>query len=320
MKEKGWHGVPYNELAKEVGEISDNTEPVTEYAQLPQGLKNVVDKDEAVVESQAEVVETRRKFNPRLAEYTEKMEEINTQAAAQLEKDWEFSVKDDPEREGKYYRLNRSEALSERYILRADRREAAEKQNLFDFPEKDRTTAEAVVDDYWALLTSVDDEDAFKKFFPDREFVPLEDPESGDFNFDERERRLAAFAERHGAGSVEAIEQKSLEWAPEPEIKYKAARKYIESTGYWGQYKEVAAEWNLSSLWEEYKLKGTAAARKFKKENPRIKEIEEEAARRKHKMRLKNTDLDKVLVYWGYVPNRARYTPRNVILGDLEKD
>ena len=316
MKDKGWHGVPYNELAKEVGEISDNTEPVTEYAQLPQGLKNVVDKDEAVVESQAEVVETRGKFNPKQAEYTEKMEEINTQAAAQLEKDWEFSVEDDPERAGKYYRLNRSEALSKRYILRADRREAAEKQNLFDFPEKDRTTAEAVVDDYWALLTSVDDEDAFKKFFPDREFVPLEDPESGDFNFDERERRLAAFAERHGAGSVEAIEQKSLEWAPEPEINYKAARKYIESTGYWGQYKEVAAEWNLSSLWEEYKLKGTAAARKFKKENPRIEDIVIEAGKRKHKMRLKNTDLDKVLVYWGYVPNRARYTVKDVLLGN----
>jgi len=33
-------------------------------------------------------------------------------------------------------------------------------------------------------------------------------------------------------------------------------------------------------------------------------------------MRLKNTDLDKVLVYWGYVPNRARYTVKDVLLGN----
>ena len=327
MKEIEVYGKPYNEVASKYGEISKDTTIITDYDDLPIPVKAKIDDHPAVVRAQPRVEEVSKKFRTsERIEFDEERDRDNIEWAKRITNSFEMSKQRDPEHPGKYYReKTRKDLISDRALLREKAYEDAIESKLIDVSDYEMTKSQIQVSDYWALTTT-DDEEIYKKYFPNKELILLEDPLLyDDFNYEEHNRRIDKFIERYGKEVTEIIQSQSEEWLlavdsetglpiGREELLYRSDRDYIEKSGYFNAQEDAAARLGLSKEWAEYRSLTLDKARERAKYSD-IKSIKKLAGHIKLLMRLKDSELEDRIIYWGYSiqPIREKMGPGTLI-------
>ena len=112
------------------------------------------------------------------------------------------------------------------------------------------------------------------------------------------------------------MKESSLDRLPEAERKRREASGYIVDTGYWDVDKTLASQNGVSADLEEYERlqrSNKPEAKKFLAEHEVLRKgVINRVSDTRRAMRLRNPDLDEVLMRYGYVSARAQLTTREL--------
>ena len=316
-------GGTYKEIADSEGYTFPTTGPLAispselaesprEYWQFSRGMRNKIEADPRFADLSRRTREATKRYNPRLAEYYEGQDmewERVFGEKGELARLATLSESKDSEHPMAWYRLRAKIILRDFYRDRERDRESAERRDLFREQDPDGPFRKA--EDIYVRLLFVDDEELVKALFPDREYMPLEDELLG-FNWDEYQDRKKYLEDTYGAKLVSDMKESSRAKLPEVELQRRKDSDYIAGTGYWDVDKTLASQYGVSAELEEYKrLDRTKKpeARKYLAEHEVLRKgVKNKERDAKRMMRLRNPELDEVLVRYGYVPARAQRT------------
>ena len=208
----------------------------------------------------------------------------------------------------KYYREQRKTILHDYFVESERLYKESELQKVFG-KKKDPTGPFQKAKRIHDQLLYEDDKDTVIEIMgiDESEYIPLE--EWNEFNFDERERRMAYLVDTYGQTFIDDLRLVSRSKLPEVERAYREAMDYIAATGYWEVDKFLAREKEVENELAEYRaLQRTneSKAKVFLNENDilRVKVINQVGPFRKQMRKADITNgeyrLDNILYKYGY--------------------
>jgi hypothetical protein len=300
-----------------VGGRAVRAESPQEYWQFDRYTRNKIETDPRFTDLYRRAREATKQYNPRLAEYYEdqdmKRERVFGEEG-ELARLATLSESRDPEHPMELYRKSSKRILHDFYRDRQQDREMAEERGVFR--DRDPDGPFRTAEDIYARMLFADDRELMELVRPGKPYIPLEDELTGEFNWDERNRRVKYLEDTYGAAFVRDMKESSLDRLPEAERKRREASGYIAGTGYWDVDKTLASQNGVSADLEEYERlqrSNKPEAKKFLAEHEVLRKgVINRVSDTRRAMRLRNPDLDEVLMRYGYVSARAQLTTREL--------
>jgi len=322
-------GETYKEIADSEGFTFPTTGPLAispselaqsprEYWQFSRGMRNKAEANPRFADLSRRAREATKQYNPRLAEYQEDQDmewEATLGENGKLAKLFELSQTHDPGRPMRLYRKRAKVILRDFYRDRQEAAESAKRRGLFRGWDPDGPFKKA--EDIYVRLLFVDDEELVKALFPptpDMPYMPLEDEVTGDFNWDEYERRVNFLKDTYGDKFVLDMKESSRANLPEFERERREASEIIAETGYWDVDKTLANQIGVgvSADLKEYRRlerKSAPKAKAFLDEHDVLrKEVINKVSDARKVLRLKVEGLDALLLKYGYISKPVEET------------
>ena len=280
-----------------------------EYWQYDRATRNLIEKNPEYEELKRKAIESTKRWNPALGEYKEKELERTNTLREQLEGIAKESRDKDSRRPMAWYKTRVKLILHVYYHDREKAREEAKKKGILGKDRDPDGPFQQAEDIYYRLLFT-DDKDLLTKIFGGGKYALIEDPNTGEFNWDEREERLNYLITTYGENFVRDMKEASLANLPPVEVKRRKDIDFIESTGYWDAEKILAKHYGVEEAHKEYvrlKRKNVPKSEEFlKNQAPAGLRLAVKYTRRTRlQMRKNNSRLDEILLYNGYAKTPA---------------
>ena len=287
-------------------------ESPAEYWQLPRRIRTEMEADPEFEAAKERKDASTEEYNPGLADYY-RTEEIAKTALFDTLTELEARSRSlNAEQPMKLYKsvLKTQNILGKYHEGRQRRRDAAKSEGLLS-KDYDPDGPFRRAEDIYNSLLYVDDEETFNKAFPGQKRIPLEDEVTGEFNWDERERRMQFLVDTYGEGFVRDMKEAVLRDLPDFERKRREAGEYIGNSGYWNVDKFLASQYGVEAELKEYRrLQDTneIEAKAFLNGRDTLrKRVIGGVTDARKMLRVRNPDLDAVLIHYGYVSGPVRY-------------
>lgn len=310
-------GSSYGDLAKFTGIEFPTTGPLavsseelaespTDYWQFGKVARREMGKDPEYAALEERWEKDRKRWNRRSAEFYEKEERKEEEvygSGGLLERLGEKSMEVDYEHPGEMYRIGKKKVLNDYYVLKDDRRLEAEKEGIFSEHEREGPIRQAE-DRYNKLLYADDGSNEYIKEverLTGRAYVPIDDPITGDVNWDEKDRRKDFLRNTYGQGFIDSMNYSDQE-LPEFERQYRRDFDYLDKQGYWNVEESLAKQAGLESELEEYKeaqRTDRVRARAIEKEpsdfnNMVLKKVTEG----RRQLRIADPEIERIILYY----------------------
>ncbi|MDA1188797.1 MAG: hypothetical protein O2854_03860 [Chloroflexi bacterium] len=256
---------------------------------VPSNVIAQIDADPRVQAAKRRVEESRRLRNSGYQKYLDAVtkvdDEIDTTIKARAAALQSGSISP------KAFREQLSSLNSDRHAQKEKVRDIyAEDIAFFDDLPKNETPFNVAHDDYWAILESG---------------APLENPETGEFDYNEQKRRIAQWAAKWPEDLVNEVNAHLQTNKTPIEQKLQDDRAFLEQ--YWGVVDVVLADWgkslpSIKRLYDQYRRTDPRDQALFRKANPTLDAMLGLVDDIKAGMRARgDPEIERKLLWWGYI-------------------